>query len=142
MNNILNIEQPDLVVLTGDLITGNNIKDNATAYWKIMLTPMMLLGYPWASMSLSFVASFWLVSLCPRTHCYFALLALLCLLSKVTFGNHDDLASGKNGDKGTLMKVCLLCSNSVELTACFLLVRYEFPFELFTNGTQQHPRSQ
>ena len=31
---LLEVEQPDLVVLTGDLLTGNNIYTNATAYWR------------------------------------------------------------------------------------------------------------
>ena len=37
MNELLKIEEPDFVIFTGDLITGNNIYDNATAYWSNML---------------------------------------------------------------------------------------------------------
>jgi len=48
MKAILEIEQPDLVMLTGDQLTGNNIIDNATAYWEIMLQPMINAGVPWA----------------------------------------------------------------------------------------------
>ena len=48
MSTILSIENPDLVVLTGDLITGNNIIDNATAYWKEMVSPMVQAKIPWA----------------------------------------------------------------------------------------------
>jgi len=37
MKAILEMEEPDFVIFTGDLITGNNIYDNATAYWSNML---------------------------------------------------------------------------------------------------------
>lgn len=97
MNNILQFEQPDLVVLTGDIITGkvlqsfcwivhsyvlgqllflegNNIKNNATAYYKMAITPMLKFGVPWA----------------------------------MTFGNHDALASGSGGTRQDLMKVSSL----------------------------------
>jgi len=70
MKNILSIEKPDLVILTGDMLTGNNIIDNATDYWREMVNPMIELGYRWA----------------------------------ITFGNHDDLASGKGGTRHDLMK--------------------------------------
>lgn len=39
MREILKLEGPiDLAIFSGDLITGNNIYDNATAYWSNMLT--------------------------------------------------------------------------------------------------------
>ena len=48
MNEILSVEKPDFVILTGDMITGNNIVDNATSYWKMMITPMLTHNIPWA----------------------------------------------------------------------------------------------
>ncbi len=82
MRTILSIEKPDVVILTGDMLTGNNIQycckfteiyiiDNATAYWRKMVQPMVDLNFYWA----------------------------------ITFGNHDDLASGVNGTREDLMKV-------------------------------------
>jgi len=44
----MSIEQPDFVILTGDLITGNNIVDNATAYWKIIMDVITEFNVPWA----------------------------------------------------------------------------------------------
>ncbi|PRP79923.1 metallophosphoesterase domain-containing protein [Planoprotostelium fungivorum] len=49
---ILDKEKPDLVVLTGDVITGeegNNIVDNATTYWRMALSPMIKRKIEWAS---------------------------------------------------------------------------------------------
>jgi len=48
MNEILDLEQPDLVVFTGDMLTGNNIADNATDYWRIMLDPLIRRNLSWA----------------------------------------------------------------------------------------------
>ena len=39
INAVLDNEKPDLAVFTGDQITGNNIKQNATAYWKMIVEP-------------------------------------------------------------------------------------------------------
>jgi hypothetical protein len=36
---MLDYEDVDLVVYSGDLITGNNVHNNATAYWKELLLP-------------------------------------------------------------------------------------------------------
>jgi Calcineurin-like phosphoesterase len=50
MNTILNIENTDLVVLNGDLITGENTHyHNSTKYFDIIVGPMVQRGIPWAS---------------------------------------------------------------------------------------------
>jgi hypothetical protein len=50
MNTILDIEKPDLVVLNGDLITGENTYyHNSTKYLDIIVSPMVQRGIPWAS---------------------------------------------------------------------------------------------
>jgi predicted MPP superfamily phosphohydrolase len=50
MRYILNYESPDLVVLNGDLITGQNtFTANATAYVDKIAGPIMEAGLPWAS---------------------------------------------------------------------------------------------
>jgi len=50
MNTILNIEKPDLVVLNGDLITGENTYyHNSTKYLDIIAAPMVQRRIPWAS---------------------------------------------------------------------------------------------
>ncbi|EGG13517.1 metallophosphoesterase domain-containing protein [Cavenderia fasciculata] len=49
METILALEQPDLVVFTGDLITGNNIINNSTDYWKMAVGVAMKMGIPWAT---------------------------------------------------------------------------------------------
>lgn len=41
INNVLGAENPDLVVYTGDQITGNNIRKNATAYWAELIAPVI-----------------------------------------------------------------------------------------------------
>eukprot|EP01027_Heterolobosea_sp_BB2_P016149 GEZU01023024.1.p1 GENE.GEZU01023024.1~~GEZU01023024.1.p1 ORF type:complete len:149 (-),score=23.06 GEZU01023024.1:90-536(-) len=41
MNLILSIEKPDFVMLTGDQITGNNVINNATAYWAQVIAPIV-----------------------------------------------------------------------------------------------------
>eukprot|EP01102_Stenamoeba_stenopodia_P020743 TRINITY_DN8201_c0_g1_i1.p1 TRINITY_DN8201_c0_g1~~TRINITY_DN8201_c0_g1_i1.p1 ORF type:complete len:384 (+),score=63.09 TRINITY_DN8201_c0_g1_i1:36-1154(+) len=69
MRTVLSIEEPDFVILTGDLITGNNIVNNATAYWKMIMDVITEFNIPWA----------------------------------ITFGNHDDLASGTGGTRQDLM---------------------------------------
>jgi len=47
MQSIIGYEKPDLIVFTGDLITGNNIDSNATAYWKIAMGPAIAAKIPW-----------------------------------------------------------------------------------------------
>lgn len=50
MSSILDIEKPDLVVLNGDLITGENtLLQNATLYLDKLVTPMVERNIPWAS---------------------------------------------------------------------------------------------
>lgn len=50
MQDILDNESPGLVVLNGDLITGqNNFKENATDYMDKIVAPLVEAGLPWAS---------------------------------------------------------------------------------------------
>ncbi|GAM20786.1 hypothetical protein SAMD00019534_039610 [Acytostelium subglobosum LB1] len=69
MKTILELEKPDFVLFSGDLITGNNIVNNATDYWKEALGVVLEMGIPWA----------------------------------ITFGNHDDLATGYNDTRVDLL---------------------------------------
>ncbi|RDW87073.1 metallophosphoesterase family protein [Aspergillus mulundensis] len=51
LNTILNAESPDLVVLNGDLITGENgFLENATVYIDQIIGPLVDRGLTWASM--------------------------------------------------------------------------------------------
>ncbi|KAL2104980.1 hypothetical protein VUR80DRAFT_9206 [Thermomyces stellatus] len=50
MRAVLAAEAPDLVVLNGDLITGENtFRENATAYVDVLVRPMVEAGVRWAS---------------------------------------------------------------------------------------------
>lgn len=50
MKNVLANEETQLVVLNGDLITGENtFKENSTDYIDEIVAPLMELGLPWAS---------------------------------------------------------------------------------------------
>jgi hypothetical protein len=49
MTDILGYEKPDLVVFTGDLITGDVLLVNATGYIDLLLTPVVQGNYKWAS---------------------------------------------------------------------------------------------
>ena len=50
MREVLAAEAPDLVVLNGDLVTGENtVRENATAYVDMLVAPMVEAGVPWAS---------------------------------------------------------------------------------------------
>ncbi|KAG8161982.1 hypothetical protein KVR01_007747 [Diaporthe batatas] len=50
MQYVLKVESPQLVVLNGDLITGENVvKANATAYMDKIAGPLVQVGLPWAS---------------------------------------------------------------------------------------------
>lgn len=50
MRSVLQKEQPDFVVLNGDLITGENtFRENSTDYVHQIVTPMVESGIPWAS---------------------------------------------------------------------------------------------
>jgi len=44
------MKNPDLVVFTGDLLTGNNIISNATEYWKQAVLPAIEFSVPWAAL--------------------------------------------------------------------------------------------
>jgi hypothetical protein len=48
MKNILEFEEPDLVVFTGDQITGNDIDYNSTIYWSQVVRPCYQGGFHWA----------------------------------------------------------------------------------------------
>lgn len=50
MQTVLNNESPQLVVLNGDLITGENtLRDNSTDYVDNIVAPLVEVGLPWAS---------------------------------------------------------------------------------------------
>lgn len=50
MQSVLKVESPELVMLNGDLITGENTyKENATAYIDKIAGPLVKAGLPWAS---------------------------------------------------------------------------------------------
>lgn len=50
MRGVLEVESPQLVVLNGDLVTGENtFKQNATDYVDIIVEPLVEAGLPWAS---------------------------------------------------------------------------------------------
>lgn len=50
INRVLNAESPDLVVLNGDLITGENaFRENSTVYIDEIVTPLVERGLTWAS---------------------------------------------------------------------------------------------
>lgn len=48
MHSVLGAESPDFVLFTGDVLTGNNIDSNATAYWDYVVTPCLMTSTPWA----------------------------------------------------------------------------------------------
>ena len=49
ISRVLAWELPDLVVYSGDQITGENIDSNATAYWGRLLQPCLNTNTPWAT---------------------------------------------------------------------------------------------
>ncbi|KAJ3044744.1 hypothetical protein HDV00_001148 [Rhizophlyctis rosea] len=49
LKTLLDIEKPDLVVFTGDQITADFMGSNATAYYEMLLQPLIEGGYKWAS---------------------------------------------------------------------------------------------
>jgi len=50
MNSILDVESPQLVVLNGDLIAGEaTYLENSTAYFDLIVAPLVERGIPWAS---------------------------------------------------------------------------------------------
>eukprot|EP00730_Choanoeca_flexa_P001777 TRINITY_DN10780_c0_g2_i1.p2 TRINITY_DN10780_c0_g2~~TRINITY_DN10780_c0_g2_i1.p2 ORF type:complete len:346 (+),score=52.12 TRINITY_DN10780_c0_g2_i1:1762-2799(+) len=50
LHSVLDHEDVDLVVYTGDLITGNNVHSNATSYWKELLLPSSQRGLKFATL--------------------------------------------------------------------------------------------
>lgn len=48
MAQVLEAEQPDLVVLTGDVIDGSRCPDPAAA-WRLAVSPIVAKGLPWAA---------------------------------------------------------------------------------------------
>ena len=48
MEQVLEAEQPDLVVLTGDVIDGGRCTDSAAA-WRLAVSPIVAKGLPWAA---------------------------------------------------------------------------------------------
>ena len=46
MQQLIAHESPDLVVFSGDQLTGNNINENATAYWMKTPFPQLSLSFP------------------------------------------------------------------------------------------------
>ncbi|ETN37804.1 uncharacterized protein HMPREF1541_07427 [Cyphellophora europaea CBS 101466] len=50
MSTLLDVEKPDLVVLNGDLITGDDtFLDNSTSYLDLLVAPLISRAIPWAS---------------------------------------------------------------------------------------------
>ena len=49
MERVLAWEAPDLVVYSGDQVTGENVDSNATAYWLRAVQPCLDTGTPWAA---------------------------------------------------------------------------------------------
>lgn len=49
MRRVLAWEAPDLVVYSGDQVTGENVDSNATAYWLRAVQPCLDAGTPWAA---------------------------------------------------------------------------------------------
>jgi hypothetical protein len=48
MSEVLEVEQPDFVMLTGDVIDGGRCPDPAAA-WRLALSPVVACGLPWAA---------------------------------------------------------------------------------------------
>jgi hypothetical protein len=48
MTQVLEAEQPDLVILTGDVIDGGRCTDSAAA-WRMAVSPIVAQGLPWAA---------------------------------------------------------------------------------------------
>lgn len=48
MKSVILAESPDLVIFSGDQLTGNNIRDNATAYWSQVVAVCADFNIPWA----------------------------------------------------------------------------------------------
>lgn len=50
MNSILDVEHPQLIVLNGDLITGDDaLRENSSHYLDEIVRPILQHGLPWAS---------------------------------------------------------------------------------------------
>ncbi|KAL3934382.1 MAG: hypothetical protein SGBAC_009890 [Bacillariaceae sp.] len=48
LDSVLKQERPDLIILSGDQLTGNNCKENATAYYQMMGEFLSKYDTPWA----------------------------------------------------------------------------------------------
>ena len=48
LENVLTTEKPDLIVLSGDQLTGNDCDANATAYYQLLGQKLTAYGTPWA----------------------------------------------------------------------------------------------
>jgi predicted MPP superfamily phosphohydrolase len=48
IDSILREEQPDLIVLSGDQLTGENVRENATDYYRLIGSTLSQHGIPWA----------------------------------------------------------------------------------------------
>ena len=46
LDTVLDIEKPDLAVLSGDMLTGLNIDKNATAYWDMLVAVLVSTDVP------------------------------------------------------------------------------------------------
>lgn len=48
LDSVILAEQPDLIVLSGDQLTANNVDENATAYYRTLGEKLSYYGIPWA----------------------------------------------------------------------------------------------
>jgi predicted phosphodiesterase len=49
LDKVLTLEAPDLIILSGDQLTANNCKDNATAYYRLLGEFLTKYNTPWAT---------------------------------------------------------------------------------------------
>ncbi|CAB9511936.1 Probable inactive purple acid phosphatase [Seminavis robusta] len=48
MDRVITLERPDLIVLSGDQLTANNVDQNATTYYRLLGQHLSYYGVPWA----------------------------------------------------------------------------------------------
>jgi predicted phosphodiesterase len=48
LDSVILAEEPDLIVLSGDQLTANNVDENATAFYRLLGERLSYYGYPWA----------------------------------------------------------------------------------------------
>jgi Calcineurin-like phosphoesterase len=48
LDRVIRMEKPDLIVLSGDQLTANNVDANATVYYKLLGQHLSYYGVPWA----------------------------------------------------------------------------------------------